>query len=255
MKGQFTIWRLIQCVSILLVAVSLAGCSCSPPQPQTVPEGPDISMQPGETISVQASAKGADSYKWTLAGEGQISPSDGQGPVVMYTAPEGKNASAMLTVTAFKGDLASLPTVLKIQSILPETVVIVPAGDTVLGSGSGIVNCPASGARGEIRGRGFLNLEGLKPDSMYYLTLNGKPGARPNDALCAKGRAGGEECYWDFMQVETDSEGRVGVELVINLGGVALFPEEVYDVKFFVKDDAYCTVLGTNDFLFTIESQ
>jgi hypothetical protein len=57
----------------------------APPAPQTIPEGPEITVRAGGTTAIHASAKGADRYEWTLMGEEQISSFEGSS--ILYTAP------------------------------------------------------------------------------------------------------------------------------------------------------------------------
>jgi hypothetical protein len=129
-------------VLVMLLAVGLVGClppsspptaAPTPPPPATLPPppstttplppppaapvinlpGPEITVEAGKTISVRASAEGADKYEWTLMGKGEISASTG--PAVLYTAPKEGDVVAILTVTAYNAQGASPQTSLTIN--------------------------------------------------------------------------------------------------------------------------------------------
>jgi hypothetical protein len=88
-------WTL--CVLVLMLGVGLTGCKSTPPAPETAPAGPEITVGPGETIAIHASAKRADGFEWTLSGVGDISGTEG--PAILYTAPD-EAGMAILSVTA-----------------------------------------------------------------------------------------------------------------------------------------------------------
>jgi len=103
-------------VLVLLLGGGLAGCRGAPPAPETVPEGPDIMVEAGETIAVQASAEGASRYEWRLGGAGKISETEG--PAILYTAPD-EPGMATLSVTAHNSRGTSPPTSLIINVYIP----------------------------------------------------------------------------------------------------------------------------------------
>lgn len=135
----------------------------------------------------------------------------------------------------------------------PKQVVLLPR--TSVGLSPARFGCPIQGSEGTITRGGVLALTGLNPSQAYHLTLNGYPGRPPNDELMKINRVG-DEGYWDFMKVNTDSNGNArNVKLEAALPpGVTLRPEESYIAKFFVKEDtAYCIVLSYDNFLFTVK--
>jgi len=121
--------RWIQCALILTLGVGLTGCKSPPPAPETTPAGPEITVRPGETIGIRASAKGADGYEWTLSGGGEISGTEG--PAILYTAP-GEAGMAMLSVTA-RNDRGASPATSLMINVAPVTTyqldaLAIPAG-------------------------------------------------------------------------------------------------------------------------------
>ena len=123
-------------VLVVLLMVGLAGCKpAPPPTPTATPlpsptptatplpppppapvinlPGQEVTVEPGKTIYVRASADGADKYEWTLMGEGEISASTG--PAILYTAPEEGDTVAILTVTAYNARGSSPETALTIN--------------------------------------------------------------------------------------------------------------------------------------------
>ena len=70
-------------------------------------------MEVGKKTAIRASAAGADKYEWDLQGPGEIS--DPTKPAILYTAPEEGDTVAILTVTAYNDQGASLPTSLIIN--------------------------------------------------------------------------------------------------------------------------------------------
>jgi hypothetical protein len=90
-------------VLVLLSGTGLMGCT-PPSAPEITPAGPEIKVVPGETVAIQASAKRADRYAWTLGGVGEISAAEGS--AVLYTAPN-EPGMALLTVTAYNARGAS----------------------------------------------------------------------------------------------------------------------------------------------------
>lgn len=124
---RLTTWRwgvVITLVVALFLAISAAGCtstptptiSSSPEQPVLEPAGPEITVGVGESITIRASAKGANRYEWKLVGVGNIP--DKTADTILYTAPpdSGKDSKEIVTVTAFnaKGE-ASPPASLTIR--------------------------------------------------------------------------------------------------------------------------------------------
>lgn len=100
---------------VLLFGVGLAGCA--PAAPEVTPAGPEVAVASGDTIAIQANARGADTYKWTLTGIGEISATEG--PSVLYAAPMDAGGKGLLTVTAHNDRGASPATTLVIKVSLP----------------------------------------------------------------------------------------------------------------------------------------
>lgn len=247
-------WIAYVLVLVLLLGGGLVSCQPTPPAPETVPEGPEITVKAGETIAIHASAKGADRYEWTLGGVGQIS---GEGPAILYTAPD-EEGMALLSVTAHSSRGASPPTSLTINVQSPPVsgpILIKPARDTALED----KDCPIPGAQGVLQAEGTISLSGLESGQKYRLTLNGWRGVPPNDELCKINCTSQGEGYWDFdTEVIADESGTVSqrrLEAVLP-SGVELYPDTTYKVKFFVKEGPpdYCTVLGHDEFWFTVEA-
>jgi len=86
--------------------------------------GDEITVEPGRTIAVRASATGASRYEWALDGPGQIS-TQGPEPATRYAAPEEGGVIPILTVIAYNDQGASAPTSL-IINVLPITAAFVP---------------------------------------------------------------------------------------------------------------------------------
>ena len=161
----------------------------------------------------------------------------------------------LAALLAFGGGIAILTGFFKHA---PTIVVVLPSTPVVLRpatSASFSNPCPVQGSGGSITKDGVLELTGLKPSQVYYLTLNGYSGKPPNDEL-KKCNSAGDEGYCDFMLVKAGSDGNArNVKLEAAFpSGVTLRPDEAYRTKFFVKDlDAgYCIVLFDDNFLFTV---
>jgi len=101
-------------VGWLVVELWAAVWLLAPPAPQTIPQGPEITVKPGGTTAIYASTKGVDRYEWTLTGPGQISSSEGS--VIFYTAPDEPGVTT-LSVSAHNRRGASLPTSLTINVV------------------------------------------------------------------------------------------------------------------------------------------
>jgi len=222
-----------------------------------------IELPASQSVGIEAtSIRKLGVVEWSVTGVplGEIS----KGVLaVIYTAPDGAGLNIVTAdATAADGTYCGSDSVT--FTIIPPTptpippgsVLIKPTGDTVLISDRSIVKCPLSGAQGEIQAQGLLNLSGLAPEQLYHLTLNGKHKIPPNDELCKIDCTDAGEGYWDFMTVTTEPDGKVSKKELIGLlpRGPELFSGEIYSVKFFVKDDSHCTVLGNNNFLFTVSS-
>jgi len=99
--------------------------------------------------------------------------------------------------------------------------------------------------------RGFachLALENLLPDHDYILTLNGNPARAGNSLLLTPVPSNGQERYYDFLVVRTDSHGRYGASLGVYL------KQGAYDVRCYVKDTAdFKIVLYRDFFKFRVE--
>jgi len=261
---------IVSAVLLLVAGCGLTATSTSPPCELTLKVdneevGPDpVELSVGQIVAIEATSnRKRDVVEWLVTGVPPGVVSEGR-LAVIYTAPDGAGKN-IVTVQATATDGVFCGTASVTFDIIPPTptpippgpVLIKPTGDTVLISDGSIVDCPISGAQGEIRAQGLLNLSGLAPGQLYHLTLNGKRGIPPNEELCKTNCTPTGEGYWDFMSVTTDSAGTVSNEELVGLlpPGVELFSGETYNVKFFVKDVSYCTVLGNNDFLFTVESR
>ena len=94
---------------------------------------------------------------------------------------------------------------------------------------------------------GRLTLEGLEPNKQYRLTLNGKPGLDGNELLPTPVPGLPDELFYDFMDIETDEQGRFQAKL-----GVMLKSGD-YHVRIYVKDtDDWKIVLYRDYFRFTV---
>jgi hypothetical protein len=169
-------WILRVLVLALLLAISLVGCTSTPeptptqpptaiptPEPSvpgapvTDPEGPEITVEPGKTISIRASATGADKYEWKLQGKGEISSSTE--PAILYTAPEEEGAIAILTVIAHNKQGASPPTSLTIN---------IPAAPVIASiSLEALEGIPAGWMSGGDSPENFIILEGGNASDCY----------------------------------------------------------------------------------------
>lgn len=96
--------------------------------------------------------------------------------------------------------------------------------------------------------KGEISAKGLKKLKSYVLCVNGKVGQAGNNQLLRYGNWGGEG-YHDFMEVETDNEGRFSSKFVVEL------QVGEYDVTFLLKDvsDKYKPIFVKNHVQFTIK--
>lgn len=135
MKRQsgLTVRRWILGVLILVLGVGLAGCGCPPPSPEITPAGPKITIAPGESMTIQATAERADNYEWVLTGDGEISAT--QGPAILYYASDGPG-KALLTITAHNAQGASPAVTIEI-SVVPLATYALDALATPIGWMSG----------------------------------------------------------------------------------------------------------------------
>ena len=270
--------QLVLTIGIVSMVLSpIAGCKPRPtPIPTPVPAckltlkvdnevGPGpVELSVGQSVAIEATSNQKLSVvKWSVAGSPAGILSSNEGLAVIYTAPDGAVLN-IVTAEATAADGTDCSTSVTLNLIPPTPtpippvvgpVLIKPTGTTELISDRTIVDCPILGAQGQIKPQGLLDLSGLMPGQRYHLTLNGKHGIPPNEELCKINCTPTGDGYWDFMVVTTDQEGKVSNEELIGLlpDGPKLFSEKIYNVKFFVKDVSYCTVLGNNDFLFTVE--
>ncbi len=115
---------------------------------------------------------------------------------------------------------------------------------------------PIPGAGGKIRyHRSFpgglvigVKLEGLAPNHVYLLTLNGDVQHAGNNNLPEQLTHGSKQRYYDFSQITTDAYGRYQATYGI------LLPAGPYDVYFFVKDTSdWKIVLSHPFFQFMVE--
>ena len=112
------------------------------------------------------------------------------------------------------------------------------------------------GATGEIQYHGSfpgglvigVKLEGLVPDHVYLLTLNGDVQHAGNNNLPDQLTHNSKQKYYDFSTVTTDANGCYQATFGI------LLPAGPYEVYFFVKDTTdWKIVLSHNFFKFTVE--
>ena len=75
-----------------------APAAAQPGPPTITPGEPALSVSPGKILTLQAYAKDAESYEWTLQGKGSLG--DPKHPVAVYTAPQEGGGTAVLTVVA-----------------------------------------------------------------------------------------------------------------------------------------------------------
>jgi hypothetical protein len=203
----------IPCVLILalLLGGGLVGCTSSPPAPQTDPPGPEISVGAGETVAIRASAEGATKYEWTLAGDGEISATEGA--TVLYTAPDAPGGMAVLEVTAINEGGASSPTSFVINVACSRAAegegTVSPA--VAISSITFVVN---DGVEQVVRGSG---------------TLSASPGDEVRVAevtICVGSfEGGGGVVYVEFDPVEhdqTDPEGRIVADEVKGTGAAGV---------------------------------
>jgi len=102
---------------LMMLMAGVAGCQEkakeAPESPVVSPEGPEITMKPGETQPIRANAARATRYVWTLQGKGQLSSSEG--PATLFAAPEEGGSMAIVTVTAHNEHGDSPPTAITIN--------------------------------------------------------------------------------------------------------------------------------------------
>jgi hypothetical protein len=93
-----------------------------------------------------------------------------------------------------------------------------------------------------------VTLEGLVPNHVYILTLNGAVQHAGNDRLPEQLTRNSKQKYYDFSKITTDANGRYQATFGV------LLPAGPYDVYFFVKDTAdWKIVLSHSFFEFTVE--
>jgi hypothetical protein len=153
---------------------------------------------------------------------------------------EAKDPAQASFLAAFKADLARP---LAFEGPVPLT--------TLPGNGREV-----PGATGEIQYHGSfpgglvigVTLEGLLPNHVYILTLNGDVQHAGNNNLADQVSRNSKQKYYDFSTVTTDTNGRYQASFGI------LLPAGPYDVYFFVKDTTdFKIVLSHNFFQFTAE--
>jgi hypothetical protein len=92
-----------------------------------------------------------------------------------------------------------------------------------------------------------LTLEHLAPGHRYILTLNGRPDLPGNDLLPDPVPGLPKERYYDFVTIETDSNGTYSGTLAVRL------PQGGYEVRLYVKDpDDFKIVLYHDYFPFSV---
>lgn len=123
-----------------------------PEAPVTNPTGPEINIEAGQKLAINAEAKGADRYEWTLQGDGALSATTG--PSVLYTTPE-TDTVAIITVTAYNDQGASPSTAITIKvsgiAAIPLDAVGIPAGWMSGGSSPATFIEVRGGQQGECR--------------------------------------------------------------------------------------------------------
>ena len=93
-----------------------------------------------------------------------------------------------------------------------------------------------------------VKLEGLAPNHVYLLTLNGDVQHAGNNNLPEQLAHGSKQRYYDFSQITTDANGRYQATYGI------LLPAGPYEVYFFVKDTSdWKIVLSHSFFQFMVE--
>ncbi|HEX9783936.1 MAG TPA: hypothetical protein VGA56_14540 [Opitutaceae bacterium] len=97
---------------------------------------------------------------------------------------------------------------------------------------------------------GRLKLEGLASAHRYLLTFNGRPDLKGNDLLPSVVTGLPDERYFDFLDIESDRDGRYEAILAVSLKPGA------YHVRLYVKDtDDWKIVLYRDYFEFTVGKQ
>ena len=93
---------------------------------------------------------------------------------------------------------------------------------------------------------GSLYLQGLTPNHLYVLAINGKPEHSSNQLLPQKH---GAERYADILEIKTDSEGGVS-----SASFEAYLTPSTYDVKVLIKDtNDWKAVLFHDSLTFTVK--
>lgn len=75
-----------------------APAAAQPGLPTITPGEPALAVSPGKILMLQAYAKDAESYEWTLQGKGSLG--DPKQSVAVYTAPQEGGGTAVLSVVA-----------------------------------------------------------------------------------------------------------------------------------------------------------
>lgn len=159
--------------AILFALLLAGGASCTPgdgsaPEaPAVTPQGPEITIEPGETQPVRASADRAKRYEWSLQGEGELSESTG--PTTLFTAPEEGGSMAIITVTAHNDHGSSSPTAITVniqeRVIAPVGAFGVPAGWMSGGNPSSFLSLTATATN--CHGTGGCLRIGYRPGGVW----------------------------------------------------------------------------------------
>jgi len=151
-----------------------------------------------------------------------------------------KDPAQAAFLAAFKADLAH-PSAFDGPiglSVLPDAVLQIP-------NATGEILYHSSFPGGLVMG---IKLEGLLPNHVYVLTLNGITQHAGNDNLPEQMLRYGKQKYYDFGRITTDANGRYQATFGI------LLPPGPYDIYFFVKDTTdWKLVLSNTLFKFTVK--
>ena len=143
-------------------------------------------------------------------------------------------------LTAFKADLARP---LAFEGPVPLTTL--PGNGREVPGVTGEIQYHGSFPSGLVIG---VKLEGLVPNHVYILTLNGDVQHAGNNNLPDQLSRNTKQKYYDFSKITTDANGRYQATFGI------LLPAGSYDVYFFVKDTADWKIVLHHDFFqFTVE--
>ena len=153
---------------------------------------------------------------------------------------EVKDPAQAAFLAAFKADLA------RPLAFAGPVELTIPSGNSrPIPGATGAIQYHSSFPGGLVIG---VTLEGLAPNHVYLLTLNGDVQHAGNNNLPEQLNRTSKQKYYDFSRITTDANGRYQATY-----GIVL-PAGAYDVYFFVKDTSdWKIVLSHNFFQFTVE--